>query len=125
MISLASWSSVCQRRPTGGGGRRRSFGPLPAAHVETIYYSSQLLSHFISDILDLSRLEAGAMELKRVKLNLKDIVNSCNELMGAKAEESSNEMVYAWWRGPRERLHRGAGGTRRRYSGSAAESNRR
>ncbi|MBI3547791.1 MAG: HAMP domain-containing histidine kinase [Elusimicrobia bacterium] len=58
-----------------------------AKHVETIYYSSQLLSHFISDILDLSRLEAGAMELKRVKLNLKDVVSSCLELMGAKSEE--------------------------------------
>ena len=56
-------------------------------HLETIYYSSQHLSRFINDILDLSRLEARAIELTRVKLDMKEVVASVVELMQVKADE--------------------------------------
>ena len=56
-------------------------------HLETIYYSSQHLSRFINDILDLSRLEARAIELNRVKLNMRETVADAVELMQVKADE--------------------------------------
>ncbi|MBI4423470.1 MAG: HAMP domain-containing protein [Elusimicrobia bacterium] len=56
-------------------------------HLETIYYGAQSLSRFINDILDLSRLEAGAMELSRVRLEIRDVVASVVELMQVKADE--------------------------------------
>ena len=56
-------------------------------HLETIYYSAQHLGRFISDILDLSRLEARAMELNRVKLDLAQVASSAIELMQVKADE--------------------------------------
>ncbi|MBI4347373.1 MAG: HAMP domain-containing protein [Elusimicrobia bacterium] len=56
-------------------------------HVETIYYSAQHLSRFINDILDLSRLEARAIVLNRVKLNMRETVDNMVELMQVKADE--------------------------------------
>lgn len=56
-------------------------------HLETIYYSAQHLSRFINDILDLSRLEARAIELNRVKLNMRETVANAAELMQVKADE--------------------------------------
>lgn len=56
-------------------------------HVETIYYSAQHLSRFINDILDLSRLEARAIELTRVKLNMREVVDNVVELMKVKGDE--------------------------------------
>ena len=56
-------------------------------HLETIYNSSQILSHFISDILDLNRLEAGAMDLKRAPTSLAELVSAVCDLCSVKAEE--------------------------------------
>jgi signal transduction histidine kinase len=56
-------------------------------HLETIYYSSQHLSRFINDILDLSRLEARAVELNRVRLNMSEVIAQVVELMKVKSDE--------------------------------------
>jgi signal transduction histidine kinase len=64
------------------------FGKLSAKHkdyLESIRDSGQHLSDLLSDILDLSQLDAGKIELHPEWVDLDKIVSSCLELVTARA----------------------------------------
>lgn len=54
-------------------------------HIQTIYKSSQRLASFVNDILDLSKLEAGKMELDVQPVELSEAVDSVEELLKVSA----------------------------------------
>jgi two-component system, sensor histidine kinase len=56
-------------------------------HVKTVRSSSEALLHMINDILDLSKIEAGELELEEVDYSLRETVENAVALFAAKAGE--------------------------------------
>jgi len=56
-------------------------------YLKAIKKSSENLLVIINDILDLSKLEAGKMELERIPFNLYEQINQVNDTLKFKAEE--------------------------------------
>jgi len=61
--------------------RMKAFGPLGNAHYEEyaddIYNSGSLLISLINDVLDISKVEAGKLELTEESLDLVELVDAC------------------------------------------------
>ena len=62
-------------------------------YLETIHASSDALLTIINDILDLSKIEAGKLELNPHSFNLRTCVEETLELMAAKAFEKNLDLV--------------------------------
>src|SRR6185503_1960233 len=73
------------------------FGPIGAEkyieYARDIYSSGQFLLDVISDILDMSKIEAGRLKLELQKADLSDIVKETLRLVEARAEEGKVELV--------------------------------
>ena len=72
---------------------REMFGPLDNEtyldYAKSIRDSGSHLLELISDILDVSRIEAGVMELEESEVNLRDLVQRCLSLFEKKASEKN------------------------------------
>ena len=62
-------------------------------YLETIHASSDALLTIINDILDLSKIEAGKLELNPHSFNLRNCIEETLELMAAKAFEKNLDLV--------------------------------
>ncbi|MCL2707532.1 MAG: ATP-binding protein [Defluviitaleaceae bacterium] len=60
-----------------------------------IVSSSSHLSDIINDVLEMSRIESGKMEIKSEPLNLKRVAMDCVELLSIRAGESGIELVQS------------------------------
>ncbi|MBK1670822.1 hypothetical protein CKO28_22655 [Rhodovibrio sodomensis] len=75
--------------------RDRLLGPLDvryAAYAGDINRSGQHLLQVINDILDLSRIEAGRLELQRERVNLRDETQNAVRLLGETAAAAGVEL---------------------------------
>jgi signal transduction histidine kinase len=66
------------------------FGPVPGKYVgyaHDIHRSGQHLLQLVNDVLDLSKLEAGKLELRESELDLPELINDCFSLVRGKADE--------------------------------------
>jgi signal transduction histidine kinase/DNA-binding response OmpR family regulator len=61
---------------------------------ETIATAADTLLTIISDILDFSKVEAGAMELERMPVDLVETIEASVDLVGGKAAEKGIELAY-------------------------------
>lgn len=62
--------------------------------VETIQNSSDALLTLINDILDLSKIESGKLELENRSFNLRSCVEDSLDLLALKASEKGIELAY-------------------------------
>ncbi len=62
--------------------------------VNTIQSSSDTLLMLINDILDLSKIESGHLELEKYCFNLRDFVEESLDLLAFKAAEKNIELAY-------------------------------
>jgi PAS domain S-box-containing protein len=60
--------------------------------TQTIASSSEALLTILSDILDISKVEAGKLEFERIPFNLCDTVESTTDLLAARAHEKGLQM---------------------------------
>ena len=62
-------------------------------YLDGIKKSSDNLLHIINDILDLSKIEAGKMELEKIDFSIRDIVDQVHQTLLHKAEEKTIELI--------------------------------
>ncbi|MCH8091656.1 MAG: PAS domain S-box protein [Proteobacteria bacterium] len=70
---------------------RSFFGKLnekQAEYVNDIHFSGSHLLKLINDILDISKIEAGHSELREEEVRIREVVESCANLVRPKAQES-------------------------------------
>ena len=67
---------------------------LQADYSNTIRDSAELLLELISDILDISKIEARQIELERVDFNLQELVEGLLKIVSKKAKTNSVELCY-------------------------------
>ena len=61
-------------------------------YAETIYTSGDTLLTLLNDILDISKIEAGSLELEKTDFDLKDVVKSVVTLLGPRAYTNRLEL---------------------------------
>jgi len=64
-------------------------------YFENISISAQRLLLLLEDLLDLSKLEAGKMELKISEQNIQTIIECCHSEMAAKLEERKLNVIFS------------------------------
>ncbi len=63
-------------------------------YIQTIKKSSDTLLNILNDILDLSKIEAGKMELKLKPVNLKDTIEKLYDLYSQAAHQNNTSLYY-------------------------------
>lgn len=67
--------------------------PVPLATAKTIRSQSQLLTGILNDILDLSKIEAGRLEIHREPVSILKVVGEVRSLLEPQATEKNLELV--------------------------------
>ena len=67
-------------------------GPKEKGYIQTILSSSNTLLVLINDILDLSKIEAGKMEIKYKPIDIKNLTKEILKLFSIRAEEKNLEL---------------------------------
>ena len=77
-----------QEQETEGSLERKN------AALESIHNNGQMLLHLINELLDLSKLESGAMKLNRANVCLNELLEQCVRDMQGMAMEQKVELIY-------------------------------
>ncbi len=67
--------------------RRNAHLPAQQEHLDAIATSSESLLGIVNEILDLSKIEAGKLELEKVRMEPRSVIDSVMEVMRYRAEE--------------------------------------
>lgn len=62
-------------------------------YVNKIQHSSHSLLKIINDILDLSKIEAGKLDLEQTKFRLQDVLENVSDMFSSKAAEKGIELI--------------------------------
>ncbi|MGH1373931.1 MAG: sensor histidine kinase [Cellvibrionaceae bacterium] len=65
-----------------------------AAALDCIHNNGQMLLHLINELLDLSKLESGALEMVRSRISLNDLLESCVKDMQGMALEHKLDLNF-------------------------------
>jgi PAS domain S-box-containing protein len=69
--------------------------PKIVEYLEKIRASGKLLGQIIEDILDLSRIEAGRLEIERVDFDLDDLLAELSDVVGVRAGQKNLEVLFS------------------------------
>ena len=72
--------------------RRNEHLPAQQEHLDAIATSSEGLLSIVNEILDLSKIEAGKLDLEKVRLEPRAVIDSVMEVMRYRAEEKGLKM---------------------------------
>ncbi len=65
-------------------------------YIQTIHDSGRHLLTVIDDILDLSKIESGEVEIERVRCSPHEIIAACASILRVRAEERGLSLEYFW-----------------------------
>jgi PAS domain S-box-containing protein len=68
--------------------------PKQSDYMARLQSSSEILLATINDILDFSKIEAGKLNIERANFNLDDVLHELANLVAARAQEKSLELVF-------------------------------
>jgi len=68
---------------------------VQARYVNHVQRAAESLMSILNDILDLSKIEAGHLEMECVEFDLDEVLDRLATVIGLKAEERGVELVYA------------------------------
>ena len=78
--------------------KKELFGPLGdpryKEYVNDILFSGQHLLSLINDILDMSKIEAGKMNLNTESLNINDMIQQVVRIVRGRADENRLKLIY-------------------------------
>lgn len=78
--------------------KKELFGPLGdpryKEYVNDILFSGQHLLSLINDILDMSKIEAGKMNLNTESMNINDIIQQVVRIVRGRADENRLKLIY-------------------------------
>jgi signal transduction histidine kinase len=77
------------------GLRSRRADTARARLLGKIRASAHLLAEIIEDILDLSRIEAGRLEIQRIEFDLDELLAELADVVGARVGERNLEILFA------------------------------
>ena len=72
---------------------KTGLGPEQRKYADAVRVSADALMHILNDILEISKLEAGKLEIEVVDFRLVDLVEDAVELMAARAQEKGLELA--------------------------------
>ncbi len=58
-------------------------------YIKKVHYSAENLLRILNDILDLSKIESGSLELENIDFNLKEVIDNLVNIVGQKAHDKS------------------------------------
>lgn len=64
-------------------------------YLQKIRSSARLLAEIIEDILDLSRIEAGRLEIERVDFDLDELLAELSDVVGVRAGQKNLEILFS------------------------------
>ena len=68
--------------------------PRQRFYLERIKRSSEILLHLLNDILDLSKIEAGKMELEHIEFSLRDVLEQVRMTLQHEADEKGLDLIF-------------------------------
>ena len=68
--------------------------PRQRDYIEKAHASAQSLLQILNDILDVSKIEAGHLQLERIEFNVESVVSDMADVLGLKAEEKGLELLF-------------------------------
>ena len=68
--------------------------PRTKDYLNKIYTNAEWLLHIINDILDISKVESGKMELENIPFDMQKLLTSCRTLITPKAKEKGLELHF-------------------------------
>jgi signal transduction histidine kinase/CheY-like chemotaxis protein/HPt (histidine-containing phosphotransfer) domain-containing protein len=74
---------------------KRDPSPKVAEYLDKIRTSARMLAEIIEDVLDLSRIEAGGMQIERVPFDLDDLLAELSDVVGIRAGQKNVEILFA------------------------------
>ena len=64
-------------------------------YIEKAHSSARNLLQILNDILDVSKIEAGQLELERIDFELESVVGDMADVLGLKADEKGLELLFS------------------------------
>ena len=64
------------------------------AYVDKAHSSARSLLQILNDILDVSKIEAGQLDLERIDFELESVVSAMADVLGLKADEKGLEILF-------------------------------
>ncbi len=73
---------------------KTNLSPKQTDYLRKIEYSSRALLGIINDVLDLSKIEAGKIEMESIDFNLEDVFTNLSSTVGIKTAEKGLELLF-------------------------------
>ena len=86
--AIVGFSDLMQREMLGPLGNEQY-----ASYVRDIYQSGTHLHDVINDILDLSKIEAGQMELRETSVDVRQIIERCIRVVATRATDNGLKVI--------------------------------
>ena len=67
---------------------------IQAQYLQTLKNTSEVLIMLVNDVLDMSKIEAGEMDMDQSSVDFEELIDLAVEIFSAKASRKNIEMIY-------------------------------